>query len=66
MTLFFEKVVRLKDDPIKAFCELHSLCIGFASLQEMLLDLLTPEQALTLGPDIYFQHVLRCFLIAVT
>jgi hypothetical protein len=59
MMLFFEKVVSFKNDPVRAFGELHSLCLGHPDLQEMLLDLLSPSEAMTLGNDVYFQFTLR-------
>ncbi len=59
MSVFFSKVVTFKHDPVKAFCELHSVCLGHPDLQEMLLDLLSPSEALSLGPEIHFQHSLR-------
>ena len=59
MMLFFEKVVSFKHDPVRAFGELHSLCLGHPDLQEMLLDLLSPSEAMTLGNDVYFQFTLR-------
>ena len=33
MLLFYEKAVTLANDPVRAFCELHSLCIGHPNLQ---------------------------------
>ena len=59
MMLFFEKVILFKGDPIRAFSELHSVCLGHPDLQEMLLDLLSPEEALAIGEEVYFQHSLR-------
>ena len=65
MMLFFEKVLLFKDEPIQAFSELHSICLGHPDLQEMLLDLLSPEEALTIGEEVHFQHSLR-FVIQVS
>ena len=48
-----------QESPIKAFVQLHNLCKGHPELQELLLDLLTPEQALELSPIVYAQHCLR-------
>jgi hypothetical protein len=59
MMLFFEKVVSFKHEPVRAFSELHSLCLGHPDLQEMLLDLLSPHEAMALGTDVYFQYTLR-------
>lgn len=39
--------------------ELHPLCEGHPTLQEMLLDILTPTDALKLGHEISAQHELR-------
>ena len=65
MMLFFEKVLLFKDDPIQAFSELHSICLGHPDLQEMLLDLLSPEEALTIGEEVHFQHSLRFVIQAL-
>lgn len=59
MLLFYEKAVTLANDPVRAFCELHSICIGHPNLQEMLFDLMSPAEAMTLGPEVYYQHALR-------
>jgi hypothetical protein len=48
-----------QDSPKEAFVQLHNLCKGHPELQEMLLDLLTAEQALELSPIVYAQHSLR-------
>jgi len=59
MLLFYQKAVALANEPVKAFCELHSLCIGHPDLQEMLFDLMSPAEAMTLGSEVYHQHALR-------
>ena len=59
LDLFFQIINTYQNQPIKAFTELHNLCRGLPELQELLLDLLTPEQALALDPRIYAQHCLR-------
>ena len=56
---FFEIIVQLDHDPIKSFELLHPLCRGHPNLQELLLDLLTPDQAMALGPQVYSQHCQR-------
>ena len=56
---FFQIIQTHQAIPIKAFELLHNLCQGMPDLQEVLLDLLTPEQALELNPIVYAQHCLR-------
>ena len=56
---FFQIIQANQATPIKAFELLHNLCQGIPDLQEVLLDLLTPEQALELNPIVYAQHCLR-------
>ena len=56
---FFHIIQTCQDSPIQAYEKLHNLCKGLPELQELLLDLLTPEQALELSPIIYAQHCLR-------
>ena len=56
---FFQIIQEHQATPIKAFELLHNLCQGIPDLQEVLLDLLTPEQALELNPIVYAQHCLR-------
>ena len=56
---FFQIIQTCQDTPIQAFAQLHTLCQGLPELQELLLDLLTPEQALELNPIIYAQHCYR-------
>ena len=56
---FFQIIQACQETPIQAFAQLHNLCQGLPELQELLLDLLTPEQALALDPIIYAQHCLR-------
>jgi hypothetical protein len=33
VSVFFEKVMALREDAVTAFCELHSLCLGHPDLQ---------------------------------
>ena len=56
---FFHIIQTCQNSPIEAFQQLHNLCKGVPDLQELLLDLLTPEQALQLSPIVYAQHCLR-------
>ena len=56
---FFQIIHNCIDTPTRAFVQLHNLCQGLSELQELLLDLLTPEQALEISPMIYAQHCLR-------
>ena len=56
---FFQIIQNCIDTPTEAFVQLHNLCQGLPELQELLLDLLTPEQALEISPMIYAQHCLR-------
>jgi len=39
--------------------ELHPLCEGHPTLQEMLLDILSPTDALKIGPELSDQYELR-------
>ena len=50
-----------KDQTLKLpiFQALHSLSEGYPDLQEMLLDILSPSEALSLGKEIYIQHCQR-------
>ena len=59
LVTFFQIIQDNQATPIKAFELLHNLCQGIPDLQEVLLDLLTPEQALELNPIVYAQHCLR-------
>ena len=59
LSTFFQIIQDNQTTPIKAFELLHNLCQGIPDLQEVLLDLLTPEQALELNPIVYAQHCLR-------
>ena len=43
----------------RKFTELHTLCTGKMELQEMLLDLLSPGEALELGAELYHQFAIR-------
>ena len=56
---FFHIIQTCQNSPIQAFEQLHNLCKGIPELQELLLDLLTPTQALELSPIVYAQHCLR-------
>jgi hypothetical protein len=56
---FFQIIQNCIDTPAQAFVQLHNLCQGLPELQELLLDLLTSEQALEISPMIYAQHCLR-------
>ena len=44
---------------VKVFQELHGLCLGNIVVQEMLLDLLSVEDAMTLGQVVYDQFRMR-------
>jgi len=56
---FFETVVKMESNPVEAFQELHSVCTGHEDLQERLLDILSAEQAMSLGRDVYNQYCQR-------
>ena len=56
---FFETIVRSESDPVRAYKELHAIAIGHENLQEMILDILSPQQALSLGRQVYSQHCQR-------
>jgi len=56
---FFETIVKMESDPVKGYQELHNICIGHEILQENLLDILSLDQALSLGKDIYSQYCQR-------
>ncbi len=55
---FVETMIRNGDDGVRGFCELSTLCQGHLEIQEMLLDILEPPQALQLG--------LSCYMVAQT
>ena len=56
---FFETIVKSELDPVMAYKELHAIAIGHENLQEMILDILSPQQALSLGRHVYSQHCQR-------
>ena len=56
---FLEAAVQFEREPEKAFAAMHSICGGRAALQEMLLDLLKPQHAVSLGPPVYDQFRMR-------
>ncbi|XP_040565889.1 uncharacterized protein [Lepeophtheirus salmonis] len=62
--IFFERLVKLTSEKTRAkptdiFTELHSICEGYCDLQERLLDLLNVQDAMSLGPEVYFQYKVR-------
>ena len=56
---FLEAAMEFEREPAKAFAAMHSLCSGKVWLQEMLLDLLRPEHAVSIGAPVYDQFRFR-------
>ena len=56
---FLQAAVEFEREPVKAFAAMHSVCSGRVWLQEMLLDLLRPEHAVSLGAPVYDQFRMR-------
>lgn len=56
---FHKIVINENSSNKRKFTELHALCAGKMELQEMLLDLLTPGEALELGSEMYQQYCIR-------
>ncbi|TRY80544.1 hypothetical protein TCAL_04790 [Tigriopus californicus] len=58
-TEFLGLLTTLEQDILKGFTDLHHLLKGHVEIQEMLLDLLTPESAIKLGQPVYSSFLTR-------
>lgn len=56
---FCEVCYRCRHDSLQCFVQMHEVCAGYPDLQEMLLDLLEPEEAGRLGDLVYRQYRAR-------